>query len=102
APFSGVVDQKFAEVGEIVLSGSPIVSLVSMNRIKIEVGVPENYIGLIKKGGNVKVTFKDIDDADYDAKISYVGNTISTSNRTFPIEIMIDNPDKKIKPELSA
>lgn len=102
APFSGIVDQKFAEVGEIVLAASPIVSLVSMNQIKIEVGVPENYIGLIKKGGNARVSFRDIGDLVYDAKITYVGNTISTSNRTFPIEIMLHNQDNKIKPELSA
>lgn len=102
APFSGIVDIKYSEVGETVMPGVPIVSLVSMNKVKIEAGVPENYINLVKKGSNVKVIFNDLNMAEYNAKVNYVGNTISTDNRTFPIEILLDNRDNKIKPELSA
>lgn len=102
APFSGIVDYKFAEVGETVLPGAPIISLVKMDQVKIEVGVPENYVNVVKAGNNVKVIFKDLDNSEYDSRITYAGNTISTSNRTFPVEIVINNPDKKIKPELSA
>lgn len=102
APFAGIVDQKFAEIGETVLPGFPIVSLVSMNKIKIVAGVPENYVNMVKKGSNVEVIFKDLNDATFTSKVTYVGNTISTNNRTFPIEIILNNKDEKIKPELSA
>lgn len=102
APFSGIVDKKFAEVGENVLPGAPIVTLVKLNQVKVEAGVPENYISLIKKGDNAKIVFKDLEGAEYNAKITYTGNTISTTNRTFPIEIVLNNSDNKIKPELSA
>ena len=102
APFSGIVDKKFAEVGETVLPTSPIVSMVSMYTIKVEVGVPENYVNQVKVGNDVKVVFKDLDGITYNEKVSFVGNSISTDNRTFPIEIHIKNSDGKIKPELSA
>ncbi len=102
APFTGIVDARFAEIGEMVLPGSPVVSVVSMYKIKLEAGVPENYVNMVKKGDSVKVVFKDLNNSVYYEKVSYVGNTISTDNRTFPIEINIDNRDGKIKPELSA
>ncbi len=102
APFSGIVDRKFAEMGELVLPGAPIISLVNMFRIKIEAGVPENYVNSIKRGDSVKVVFKDLQNAEYRAVLSYVGSTITSNNRTFPIEIHIKNSDSKIKPELSA
>ncbi len=102
APFTGIVDARFAEIGEMVLPGSPIVSVVSMYTIKVEAGVPENYVNMVKKGDNVKVVFKDLDGQEYIEKVSYVGNTITANNRTFPIEININNKDGKIKPELSA
>jgi RND family efflux transporter MFP subunit len=102
APFSGVVDKKFVEVGETVLPTSPIVSVVSMYTIKVESGVPENYVNQVKVGDDVKVVFKDLDGIAYNEKVSFVGNSISTDNRTFPIEIHIKNSDGKIKPELSA
>jgi len=102
AAFPGIVDQKFAEIGETVMPGSPIVSLVSMYKIKVVAGVPENYINMVKMGSNVNVVFKDLDNAEYFSKISYIGHTISTNNRTFPIEIILDNRDGKVKPELNA
>lgn len=102
APFSGIVDYKFAEVGETVLPGAPIVSLVKMDQVKIEAGVPENYINVVKQGARVKVIFRDLDNREYESRIAYAGNTISTTNRTFPVEIILNNSDRKIKPELSA
>lgn len=102
APFSGIVDQKFAEIGETVMPGFPIVSLISIYKIKVVAGIPENYVNIVKERSNVEVVFKDLDDAKYTSKVAYVGHTISTNNRTFPVEIILNNRDGKIKPELNA
>ena len=102
APFAGIVDRKFAEMGELVLPGAPVVSLVNLFRIKIEAGVPENYVNHVKRGDSVKVIFKDLENKEYRAVLSYVGRTITTNNRTFPIEIYLNNSNSIIKPELSA
>src|SRR5690554_27056 len=102
APFSGIVDLKYLEVGEFAAPGAPIVSLVSTDKIKIEAGVPENYVDDIHPGDNVKVIFNDLGKQTFDEKISYVGASINTDNRTFPIEIIINNKGHKIKPELNA
>jgi membrane fusion protein (multidrug efflux system) len=102
APFSGVVDHKYYEEGEIAPPGVPIISFVKIDNIKIEAGVPENYVNGIKKGDKVKIVFNDLDGATYYESLSYVGNTLSPNNRTFPVEILINNRDKKIKPELNA
>jgi multidrug efflux pump subunit AcrA (membrane-fusion protein) len=50
----------------------------------------------------VKVIFNDLGGENYEEKISYVGSTINTDNRTFPVEIYIANKERKIKPELNA
>ncbi|UCH65681.1 MAG: efflux RND transporter periplasmic adaptor subunit [Ignavibacterium sp.] len=102
APFSGIVDIKYSEIGENVMQGAPIVSLVSVGDIKVEAGVPENYVNMVRKGSNVKIVFKDLQNESYNAQVTYVGHTISTNNRTFPIEIRLNNKNGKIKPELSA
>lgn len=102
APFSGVVDLKYIEEGEFAAQGAPIVSLVSIDRIKVEAGVPENYVGDIKPGNKVKVVFNDLGGKTFQDKISYVGSSINTDNRTFPIEVLLNNKDRKIKPELNA
>ncbi len=102
APFSGVVDLKYIEEGEFAAPGATIVSLVSLGRIKVEAGVPENYVSDVQVGDNVKVIFNDLDGETYNDKISYVGPSINTDNRTFPVEIVLNNSKGKIKPELNA
>jgi RND family efflux transporter MFP subunit len=102
APFSGIIDMKYIEKGEFAPPGVPIVSIVSIDRMKVEAGVPENYVGDIKVGDNVKIVFNDLGGETYEEKISYVGSSINTDNRTFPVEVVIINRNRKIKPELSA
>jgi len=102
APFAGYFDSKMYEVGETVLPSMPVITLVKMDRVKIEAGVPENYVNHVRLGNNVKIVFKDLGGIEYNSKLTYVGNAISTTNRTFPVEVILNNYDRKIKPELSA
>jgi len=102
APFAGYFDSKIYEVGETILPGMPVITVVKMDRVKVEAGVPENYVNHVKQGTNAKIVFKDLDGIEYKSKLTYVGNAISTTNRTFPVEVILNNYDRKIKPELSA
>ncbi|MBN2572539.1 MAG: efflux RND transporter periplasmic adaptor subunit [Ignavibacteriales bacterium] len=102
APFSGVVDKKFIDIGEMVIPGAPIVSIINTGSLKIEAGIPERFIGKINRGSNAKIYIQDILEKPIEGKISYVGATVSTSNRTFNIEINISNYNKLLKPEQSA
>jgi membrane fusion protein (multidrug efflux system) len=102
APFSGILDNKYIEEGEFAAPGLPIISLVSIDKIKVQAGVPENYVSSVKGGNNVQVVFNDLGGETFQDKISYVGSSVNTDNRTFPIEVVINNRDRKIKPELNA
>jgi len=102
APFSGIIDLKYIEEGEFASPGAAIISIVSLDRIKVVAGVPENYVGDVKVGNRVKVIFNDLGGETFKEKISYVGSSINIDNRTFPIEVIINNRDRRIKPELNA
>lgn len=99
APFSGYIDYKFYEEGELAPVGQPIVNLINISKVKIEAGVPENYITSVKKGDISTVLVKAVG-KEYKGKISFVGTSVNASNRTFPIEITILNKEKQLKPEL--
>ncbi|QOJ28883.1 MAG: efflux RND transporter periplasmic adaptor subunit [Ignavibacteriales bacterium] len=102
APFSGFIENKFSEIGEVVAPGQTLVVLVNSSEVKISVGVPENYVNRIKQGDRVKVRFKDLDNKEYTSRVSFVGRTINTANRTFNVEIELSNQGNLIKPELNA
>lgn len=102
APFNGFINEKFIEVGEIVLPSSPLVSLINTSRIKIVAGVPENYINQIRDNEEVTIRFKDLGNEERKGRVNFVSKTIVTTNRTFQIEVVLDNSNGKIKPELNA
>lgn len=102
APFSGVLDERHVDVGTSVGPGETIGRLVDLTPIKVFAGVPERYAADIQAGAIAQLTFEALGDQVYTAPIRYVGSTISQQSRTFPIEVVVENPDHQIKPQMVA
>lgn len=102
SPISGVVDDKYMNKGEMSAPGAPILNVVDISKVKITAGVPESYLNVVKKGLTVKITFDVLAEKKFEGKISYISPTLSTVSRTFEIEIVIDNKEKLLKPEMNA
>ncbi|MCB0705438.1 MAG: efflux RND transporter periplasmic adaptor subunit [Saprospiraceae bacterium] len=101
APISGVVDMLIMKAGENTAPGSPIVQILNTRNVKVVANVPENYIQVVKKGETVAVQFPALDQ-ERNARVSEVGRTINPGNRTFNIEIDLDNGSGLLKPNLLA
>ena len=103
APFSGVIDDVIKEQGVIVAPGmgAEIFRIVNLQDMYIETNVPEGYITSIKKGKDVVVEFP-ILGKTVNSKIRQAGNFINPANRTFKVEVRVENKDKSIKPNLTA
>lgn len=56
APFSGVVTRKWADVGDLVGPGRPIVELEDHSRLQVEVDVPESLQNFINLDSSLTVT----------------------------------------------
>lgn len=102
SPINGVVDAKFLQKGEMSSPGAPILSIVDISRVKINAGIPEKYVGQFTKGQNALITFEVLPDEKFYGIVSYIAPTIDPQSRTFEIEVVINNKDRKIKPEMSA
>jgi len=102
SPINGVVDDKFMNKGEMSAPGMPILNIVDVSRVKISGGVPERYINDVKMGQNVKITVEVLPGAEFEGEVSYISPTLSSTSRTFEIEIVISNKDRMLKPEMNA
>ena len=102
APFSGIIEERFAEQGEQVMPGMPIARIVNTRRLKVMAGVPETYAADIRKGSSVSVSFRAYGGMTREATVSFVGSVINPQNRTFMIEIDISNDDGLLKPAMIA
>ena len=103
APFSGVIDDVIKEQGTVVAPGvgAEVFRIVNLANMYVETDVPESYITSIKKGKKVEVEFPILGKTIH-SKIRQAGNFINPANRTFKIEVGIENRDRSIKPNLTA
>jgi RND family efflux transporter MFP subunit len=49
APYTGIVTERHAEVGEIAAPGSPLMSGISLEKLRVNVDVPQSLIPVIRK-----------------------------------------------------
>ena len=102
APFSGVVEDRRVDVGATVSPGDPVARLVDLDPIKVFAGVPERYATDVQVGAPTQLTFEALGSEVFNASIRYVGATVNPQNRTFPIEVVLPNRARTIKPEMVA
>jgi len=102
APFSGEIDEIISNVGSNLIPGvSQILRLVNLDRIYAESFVSEKYISFINEGTEaiVKIPLLNV---EIESSVNQTGNFINPSNRTFRIEVPMENFDNRIKQNLDA
>ncbi|QIX61984.1 efflux RND transporter periplasmic adaptor subunit [Hymenobacter sp. BT18] len=87
APFSGVVDDVPAKIGEMGNPGVPVVRLVSGAGGKIVADVSEAYANRIKAGDQALVRIPDLGDEEMTSTVRTVSRTINPTSRTFAVEL---------------
>ena len=93
APFDGEVVETYVENFETVIALQPIVRLVNASSIEMTLSIPENLIGYADYVTNVSVTFDALPGVEVPATISEIGSEASQATRTYPLTIIMDQPD---------
>lgn len=102
APFSGTIDEVFAEKGQVVApSAQGLMRIVNLSNMYVSTSVPESYIGKLKVGDLVDVYLTSLGKT-YKGKVRQIGNFINPNNRSFGIEVSIPNPDNLLRPNQVA
>lgn len=101
APISGIVDMEFAKQGEVVGPGQPILQLLNTSKVKVVADVAETYLKSVRKGDRMMVEFPALE-LERAGNINLIGRKIDPANRTFKIEIDMNNSSGMLKPNLLA
>ena len=101
APISGVVEAVVLKAGEVASPGYPIVQLLNTNKLKVVADLSENFLLSVRRGETVEINFPALQKT-MKGRIGLVGKTIDPSNRTFKVEVDVQNRDGLLKPNLLA
>ncbi len=101
APFDGVLDARLVEAGSVVAPGSGVATVVDLSPLKVAAGVPERYAADVHKGARAVILFSALGDTT-SGRVDFVGASVHSGNRTFPIELTLDASATSIKPQMVA
>lgn len=102
SPVSGAVSRKLADVGQNVMPGVPVVTIVSLDDINISIPVPENEIGMVNVGDAVTVEFTVPDTVILDGRVDRKSVVADPLTRTYAVKIDIADAGRKILPGMTG
>jgi len=97
APFSGVIDDRFVDPGEMVSPGGQLFHLVDCSSLKIKSEFAEKDVVTFQAGITAEVTFDAFPDSVFHAQLSYVASSAQSASRTFPCEFILGNPSGQVR-----
>jgi RND family efflux transporter MFP subunit len=91
APFAGWVVERFTEKGEWVARGGLVARVVELDRIEVEVQVPERLVSTLGKGMEVRLEFDAAPTTTWIGSIDHVVPQADLLSRSFPVKVLLDN-----------
>ncbi len=93
APFDGTIVATYVENFEDVRAKQPIVRLLDTSRIEMTIDISESLISLAPQVKDVTVVFDPFPDREIVAVIKEIGTEASETTRTYPVTLIMDQPE---------
>ena len=103
APFAGTIVATYVENFEHVQAKESILRLLDTESIEMVIYIPESGISNLNNVVKITVKFDAFPDHELLAEISEVGTEASLTTRTYPVTLLMDQPDDiKILPGMAG
>jgi membrane fusion protein, multidrug efflux system len=102
APISGTILDRIVSEGETVGPGQRVLRFSNLQRMTVEVGVPDTAIGQVKVNQEVAVVISALPGQSFRGRVSEVANAGEQGSRLFKVKIKVPNPDGSIKSGMTA
>jgi len=112
-PVKGTIIEKFVELGEHVVPGTPTVLVIDMDQLYIKTYVEQIYIGKIKYKDKARIYVDSFPDRFFEGRITFIAPKAEFTPRdvqmdehrsriVYKVEVGIDNPEGILKPGMPA
>ncbi|HEY4103740.1 MAG TPA: efflux RND transporter periplasmic adaptor subunit [Polyangiaceae bacterium] len=102
APFSGVVGERYVNVGQYVQPSTRVVSLYAIDPLRLELSVPEANIALIKPDLAVDFQVAAYGEQTFSGKVRFISPNVRESSRDLVVDAVVPNADGKLRPGMFA
>jgi len=102
SPMDGIVGRVYAEIGMNVTPQSELALVVNMDRVKVNLDIPEKYLPKVSLGQEAEITVDAYPDDKFEGKVTKISPIVDVPTRTAPVEIFVDNPLHRLQPGMYA
>lgn len=102
APFAGIVDERNVTVGEYVRAGQPVATVIEIDPLRLELTVPETYVGAIREGQEVEFETNAFPGKTWKGTVKYISASMRRASRDLIIEAVVTNPERRLRPGMFA
>ncbi len=100
APFDGIIQARYAEVGDYLKVGDPAYTLVSLDPLVFRGDISENEVDRLKAGLDANIELSN--GSKMVGKITYVASVGDSNTRTYAMEVEAANPEPRQRGGMSA
>jgi RND family efflux transporter MFP subunit len=98
APFAGVVGERLVSVGDYVMRGTKVASVLRTNPLRVQLTVPEQYSTGIAVGRSVSFEVDASPGQKFTGQVRYVSPALEANSRTLVVEAVVPNDSGALKP----
>jgi HlyD family secretion protein len=91
APANGTITTRMVDIGEVITAGTPLFEVVDLDRLYLQVYVPENQIGKIRLDLSARVHTDAFPDRPFEATVRYIASKAEFTPKE------IQTPDERVK-----
>jgi membrane fusion protein (multidrug efflux system) len=102
APFAGVVTERFIEVGQFVRQDSRVVTIVSVDPLRLQIAVPEAQVASVKEGADVAFSVAAFPGRKFAGKVRFVSGALRSTTRDLIAEALVPNAERLLLPGMFA
>jgi len=93
APFDGKITAKYTDNFQNVRAKENVARLLDNSKIEMVVNIPENVISGLPTVKDISVTFDAFPEQPVPAEIFEIGTEASQTTRTYPVTLIMDQPE---------
>lgn len=98
APFTGILGIRQVNRGQYLTGGDPVVPLQMLDPIYVNFSLPQQEVGRVHVGGEVRVTAEGMADVEFTGKITAIDSIVNEATRMVQVQGTFDNPGGRLRP----
>jgi cobalt-zinc-cadmium efflux system membrane fusion protein len=99
---SGTVIARNVIIGQVVQPADPLFGVADLSSVWVVGDVPEQIARNVQVGQHVEIHVPALGDKTFDGLIIFVADTVNPLTRTVMVRTMVENPQRKLKPDMLA